>query len=316
MVTRCTHSKQQIPGKEAACTVVLFVVLACSVSAEWLQRFESGLELFTQGQTSAAMEQVSASLQEAEAKTVPDSQLAMVVHLLGQIEYRMGRYRTSLRHFERVLRILPDSRSDRVIALADAAQACIGLGEFSRAQHLLRQALDLKPNDAKYWQLFGTALFLAGDLDEAEAAILHATSGLEARDSEVYSAAKGLLGAICFRRKQYPESLQALNAAISSLPAGGFRARIRANRATLQWKLGRKEEAYVELRDALAESTAALGPAHPDLVSILEDLCVVARQTGRKREASKISRRAAEIRSVFNLEANLSKHAVDWHDLR
>ena len=294
----------------------LLVAGAVSLSADWLERYHSGLKLLKLGQHAAAREDISSALREIEAGPTPSSQIAMVLHVLGQLEFAAGQYRTSLRHYERVLKLLPPSGTGRAMVLADAAQSCIGLAEFSRALLLMRQALKLDPDRTEYWQLLATALYTTGNDTDAEAAAQRVAREAGPSNGDVYAASKGLLGAIYQRRKQYREAMVEIDAAVSSAEAGQLRSRMTANRGTLWWRMGNPSRAVTDLRDALAEAEAAVGPEHPDLVSILDDYSWVLKRIGRKREAKDAIDRASQIRGAHASEANVDGHVVNWRDLR
>jgi tetratricopeptide (TPR) repeat protein len=295
---------------------ILLTTAAVSLSADWLERYHSGLKLLKLGQHAAARQEISSALRELEAVPTPSTQIAMVVHVLGQLEFVAGQYRTSLRHYERVLKLLPPSGTARAMVLADAAQSCIGLAEFGRALLFMRQALKLHPDRTEYWQLLATALYTTGNDTEAEAAAQRAAREAGLSNGDVYAASKGLLGAIYQRRKQYREAMTEMDAAVSSAKTGQLRSRITANRGTLWWRMGNPSKAVTDLRDALAEAEAAVGPEHPDLVGILDDYGWVLKRIGRKREAKDAINRASRIRAAHASEANLDRHIVNWRDLR
>ena len=135
-------------------------------------------------------------------------------------------------------------------------------------------------------------------------------------DGELSSSIFADLANLQHAAKQYAKAADILREAIAQTGPGRQRARMRANLGVIHWKRSAKNEAAFQLRLALDEMEAAVGPEHPDVAKILEDYQEVLRKTGQKQEAIAAAKRAAAIRLAFTRHTSDRRRVVDWRDLR
>ena len=227
---------------------------------------------------------------------------AGILDALGQAEMRGGRYRSAKTYFEKA----SHASEDNGVALANLAQACFVLGEYRRAEQLLRGALSKLPESGDAWHLLGQVLYQRRLYTEAESSFRKALA--IDNDALVWSD----LAAIALVRHEVAQAEQWLRMAIvESLPGQG-RARVRANLALLQWKRGARQEAAAGFREALDEMTTAVGPNHPEISVILDRYAEVLRTLGRKDEAKRAAARAVEIHHAFDAQGNRTQQTVEW----
>jgi tetratricopeptide (TPR) repeat protein len=276
---------------------IVFAVLPAW--ADWSFHFRSGEDLLAQGRTENAIRELKIALDEhPEGNSILDA--------LGRAEMRSGRYRSAKHYFEKA----SHASMDNAVSMANWAQACFALGEYSAAERLLRQMLDRMPDSADAWQLLGQIYYRSRRYPDAESAYQKALA--ISKDALIWSD----LAALCVAQHQDEKAIQMLQRAISEGSPGQGRARVRANLANLQWKHGEDDAARRGFQQALDEMIAAVGPKHPEIAVILERYSQVLRKSGRQAEAKHAAAHAAEIRSTSDFETNRNGITVDWRDAR
>jgi len=277
-----------------------FLLLALPVSAEQLPHYDAGKRSLSLGDMADANRELRLALSEQ-----PDH--PAILDALGQAEYAAGRYRSAKRYFERALKHAPDPDG---ASAANLAQACHAMGEYTRAEQLLRGAVQAQPRNAIFWHALGQALVGQQRYQEAREALEKAL----ALENQPYIWSD-LANVLLVQRKQ-PEALDLFQQALAATPSGQGRARIRTNVGIVQWKLGHRAESETALREALHEIVTAVGTQHPDTARILENYSEVLRRSGRKKEAKKLATQAAEIRSAFSFQDSTNSWTIGWQDIR
>jgi tetratricopeptide (TPR) repeat protein len=279
--------------------IVGMVLAALPALADWSANYRLGEAFLEQGRTEDAVRELKIALKEnPEEVTILDA--------LGRAELRAGRYRSAKGYFEKASH---HAAVDNAIPLANWAQVCFVLGEYSSAEQLLRRTLAMLPESADAWHLLGQVFYKSRRYADADSAF-HKALALS-HNALIWSD----LAAIYLSQHQEEQGMQMFRRAISEGSAGQGRARVRANLAQLQWKRGENEAARTGFQEALDEMTIAVGSSHPEIAVILERYSQVLRKSGQKAEAKGAAARAAEIRSVFDLQSNRNGFTVDWSDV-
>jgi Flp pilus assembly protein TadD len=228
---------------------------------------------------------------------------------LGRSEFAAGRYLNARKYFERALQSPATDAANRTVALSNAGQACLALGENRQAEKYFRDAIALAPEVAGLWHRLGQSLFQQHRHAEAESAYRKALQ-FKPDEADVWAD----LAAILAAQKRRPEALALLRQAVAATPTGQNRARILRNLAVLEWKDGARHDAAAHLSEALTEMEAAVGQSHPDLVRVLEDYSEALAGIGDRFRSREAARRAQSIRSGF--AAQNGTGTVGWRDLR
>jgi len=276
---------------------VIFLILSTGAFAGWEERFQAGENLLNQGRPDDAIRELRLALDEEPEKVA-------ILDALGRAELKAGRYRAAKGYFERGLR---QEKGDSIVA-TNLAMASIALGDYRRAEQLLREVLTGTPDRPIPRRTLAQALYRQGRRDEA-AAILERLVN-EGRDP----AARADLALIYEERRQPEKAMALISEAIAEAQPGQSRARLLVNLGVLQWKTGAGKESSATLEKALREIEASVGNEHPDTAWILEQYGQVLRLMGRKEEARIIHARAGQIRSAFAVQSNENRHTVDWRD--
>jgi len=243
--------------------------------------------------------------------------LATILKALGWAELSTERFHNAQRYFDRSLELLEPALADeRAQVLGNAAAAALSLGDCSRAERFLRQAIAIRSTDAALLHLLGQALFLQHNSGDAESFHRLAIKHGDRSDIAAAALARSDLALIYQSQNRFQESANLFETAIATIPAGQVRARIMANLGVLDWKRGLKVEAETHLVQALREAEAALGPQHSDVGKILYNYAELLKRTGRKRLAKATERRAAAIGAPLVVEMDATPSTVDWRSLR
>ena len=278
--------------------VVGIVFAALPALADWSTYYRSGEDFLEQGRTEDAIRELKTALEERPAEVA-------ILDALGRAEFQAGRYRSAKAYFEKA----SHAAGDNAILLANWAQACFVLGEYSSAEQLLHRTLAMLPESADVWHLLGQVLYKFHRYTDADSSF-HKALALS-NNALIWSD----LAALAVSQHQEEQGMQMLRRAISEGSPGHGRARARANLAELQRKRGANEAARTGFQEALDEMTIAVGPIHPEIAMILETYSQVLRKSGHKAEAKSAAARAAEIRSVFDLQSNRKGFTVDSRDV-
>ena len=246
----------------------------------------------------------------AVAFSQPDSHDAR-----GQAAFAAGRLRSAKTSFERAVRSAEGRPDEQVAALTNLGQTLIALDERAAAEEALRRGVNLSPESARTWHLLGQLLYKKGSIREAEAVIRKALA-LAPSDPAIAAPCLSDLATLLMGGNRKREAAEMLEQAIQQAVPGQARARMLDNLGTLQWRLGRREQAAETLGRALAEMEATVGPRHPDVARVLDDYSAVLAKTGRKVESRAMAIRASELKSVFGWQANAGGGTVDWRDIR
>jgi tetratricopeptide (TPR) repeat protein len=294
--------------------MLVLVVVSAPAWAGWLENYRFGDRSLAEGRTAIALERLQVAAKEAEVAGASDAQLTAVYDALGRAGMRSGHYRDGKRNFERALRLAADGPLEaRAAVMSNLGQACQALGELARAEQLFREALAAMPNRADLWNLLGGVLALQSRYKEAEDALKLALSN-PADPASV--TARNDLAVIYQARGKLREAAELYEQAISSSPAGQARARMLANLGDLYLKLRNPTGAMMALGWSLEEMQTAVGPAHPDLATVLEVYARVLKKAGHRTEATEVAQRAKSIRSSFAGQDNETRASVDYRDLK
>jgi tetratricopeptide (TPR) repeat protein len=278
--------------------IVAMVLVVLPASAEWVASYRLGEALLEQGRTEDAVRELKIALAERpEEVTILDA--------MGRAEFRAGRYRSAKGYFEKASRAGVDS----AVPLANWAQACFVMGEYSCAERLLRRTLATLPGCADAWYLLGQVFYKTRRYADADSAYHKALA--ISNNALIWNDLAGL----CVLQHREEEAMQMFRRAISEGSPGQGRARVRSNLAELQWKRGTRTEAKIGFQQALDEMAIAVGPNHPEIAVILEKYSQVLWKSGQKAEAKGAAARAAEIRSAFDLQSNRNGFTVDWREV-
>ena len=282
----------------------LLVIFVAPALADWQSRYRTGEQLLADGQAEEALAELTTALREA-----PPAGRAAILDALGRAEYRCGRYRQAKCHFEAALHLWPVNSRERAIVFYNLGRACLELQEHTYAEEMFRRTLETRSGEAYVWQAIGQAQFQRGRKDAAEDSFRKAIS---LSDPENRPMMVSDLAMLFLEKRQYDQAAAIWREAIARTEPGQVRARMRHSLGVLQWACQQKDRAAVQLRLALAEMEAAVGPRHPDVASILEDYHEVLRKSGKTAAAE----RASAIRASFAAQGGDRRNTVDWRDLR
>jgi len=278
--------------------IVLMMLVVLPVPADWAASYRLGEALLQQGRTEDAVRELKIALEgRPEEVTILDA--------LGRAELHAGRYRLAKGYFEKASQVAVNN----AIPMANWAQACFVLGEYSCAEQLLRRTLATLPECADAWYLLGQVFYKTRRYADADSAYHKALA--ISNNALIWNDLAGL----CVLQHREEEAMQMFRRAISEGSPGQGRARVRGNLAELQWKRGARTEAKIGFQQALDEMTIAVGPNHPEIAVILEKYSQVLWKSGQKAEAKGAAARAAEIRRTFDPQSNRNGLTVDWREL-
>jgi tetratricopeptide (TPR) repeat protein len=275
------------------------LLIAVPALADWTDYYRSGEELLEQGRPESAIRELRPALAES-----PDH--PAILDALGRAEFRAGRYRSAREHFDQASRV---AKKDRAAVLTNSAMASVALGDNRRAESLVRQALELEPQNVTVLKVLAQALYLQKRSSEAKVTL----QKILAIQSDPVT--KGDLATLYQAEHKNEMAMALLRQAVSEITPGQARARLLTNLGVLQWESGMRERSEKTLRDALEEAEASVGADHPDTARILEQYSEVLRRTGRKAEAKKAAQRAVAIRASSASQANENGFTVDWRDI-
>jgi Tfp pilus assembly protein PilF/TolB-like protein len=131
-------------------------------------------------------------------------------------------------------------------------------GRFTDAATAFRRATELKPDNAWAFQMLGTALHDAGQMDAAEAAY----RGAVAADPGAAAGAWTNLGTLYYETGRVPEAAEAFRQAVALEPASGL---VHRNLGDALARQGRADEARAEWSRGVTLSAAALRVNPKDL---------------------------------------------------
>jgi tetratricopeptide (TPR) repeat protein len=124
-------------------------------------------------------------------------------------------------------------------------------GRFNDAAGAFRRATELRPDNAWAFQMLGTALHDAGQLDRAEAAY----RGALAADPGAAGGAWTNLGTLYYETGRVPEAVEAFRQAVALEPSSGL---VHRNLGDALARQGRLEDARAEWTQGATRSAAAL----------------------------------------------------------
>ena len=295
-------------------SIKLLAMLAASSFAAWQTHYELGEQFLAQGKTEAALHELTAARQEAEAGALGSPELGWILDALGRTEFRAGRHRSAKAYFERALRYRSNNPISEAAVLANLGQCLQALGERARAERSLRRAVDLAPESANAWHLLGSILFQNRQFAPAEAALRKAIQLSDHSDSAAATASASDLASLYRAQGQLGKAIAALEQALELAEPGQSRARMLANLGSFKWQAGAKRQAADYLQRALKEMESAVGPNHPDVAYILADYAVVLEKSDNKKEAREAASRAKAIQSSFSAQTRNTSVAVDVTD--
>lgn len=231
-------------------------------------------------------------------------QRAEILHVLGQVEFQMGRLRPSISYHERALGLVPPA--DRTADLFNIAQAYRELGEARTAERYAREAMALSAEDPRILRLLGSVLIQQRKYPEAEVVVRRA---LGKGDAAITAMVWTDLATIEEARGRYAPAAEMLQRAIDGMAASHARGRVLSNLSVLEQRLKRYREAALHARQAVGEIEAHAGPQHPDLCATLERYADALRHSGRAEEAKQAAQRARQIHALIGA-------TVDWRSAK
>jgi tetratricopeptide (TPR) repeat protein len=218
----------------------------------------------------AAQEQVRAMLAEPEQQTA-HREPALNAFLLWHEAARLhGQQQSATTALEQACSLI--DRAVEPVFWAEMqqqlAEHLLNIGQFDRAEELIDEILDIREEQGE------------GDPALPECLLLWCRVLLERANYQgvidVAARAERLF------RAQSPPNLSEITRAFSS-------------RATALHRLGRFAEAEPLLRQALAIAEQGLGPNHPNVAGLLDNLAILLQDTNRLHEAEPLTRRAMAI---------------------
>jgi Flp pilus assembly protein TadD len=272
------------------------MMLVLPAPAEWATSL--GQALLEQGRTEDAIQELKIALEERPEE-------AAILDALGRAELRAGRSRSARGYFEKASQV----DVNNAVPMANWAQACFVLGEYSRAEQLLRRTLAMLPESADAWHLLGQVLYKSRRYADADSAY-HRALAIR-NDALIWSD----LAALYIVQHRDEEAMQMLRRAVSEGSPGQGRARAGGNLAELQWKRGARNDATIGFQEALDEMTIAVGSDHPEIAVLLERYSQVLWKSGQKTKAKGAASRAAEIQRAFDSQSKRNAFTVDWREL-
>lgn len=286
----------------------LTLAVAGMAFADWRGSYRRGEELLAAGRAEEARVELTRALAE-----VGDEGEGAVLDALGRAEFQAGRYREAQRHLAASVRLWPPDTRDRAVVLHSLGRVCLELGEFARAEELVRQSLRVLATEARVWQSLGQAQWFRGHWREAEGSFERA---LALADGSLSPAIASDLSGVLKMRGELAKAAVLLEDSIARTGMGQARARMRGNLGEVYLKQKDKRRAVEQLRQALAEMEAAVGGEHADVATLLELYQEALRGTGEKAEAVAAGARAAGIRLSLMGRGADRRSVVDWRDLR
>ncbi|MBL8292615.1 MAG: tetratricopeptide repeat protein [Bryobacterales bacterium] len=257
-----------------------------------------------------------AALHEAEARHENATQVSRILSALGVAEYRLGNMRKAKSCFLKAVRVLEDEGAPVEIAhLMNAGKIHLELGEGAQAERCFRRALEVNPGSASLRHNLGQVFLMMEQYDKAEAQF-RAALALPEPDPSTKTAVLSDLASLLSRKGDRAGATTAIEDALKSAPSGQARARVLSNRASIQWRSGKRDQAELDLRAAWREAEAAVGPSHPDLAEILREYAHFLKNSGRHKDAKQIAERASQIESAFAPQTNSGRTTVDILDLK
>lgn len=293
--------------------LIVFMLAQADAVGDWLDRYHTGESLLNNGKIGEALQELKIAVREVETSNAARTPLGAVLDALGRAEFRAGLYRDAQQHFER-LSELWDERSDaRAVALANAGQASLAIGDYVRAEKYLREALDIMPGRAAVWRRLGAVLYLRHRHAEAETAERKA---LALSDPDITPVVWNDMAVMLRAQHRSQEAQKMLASAVSATPAGLIRATMLNNLGMIEWELGSRQEGEAHIRQALTEMETQVGTRHPSLCAILEAYSMMLHKNRNKRRANEIARRAKDLRLLFPTQTISDYATVDWRDLK
>lgn len=135
-----------------------------------------------------------------------------------------------------------------VKARADLGAALAAMGRYNSAIKELRQAIKIDPGQPKLYYVIGVAYEYKGDLKQAEKNLKQAVK-MEGEVSDFYADVYYELGQVYYAQKDYKNALQAYESSIASSSVDPVD--VMYKKASVQEKLGQKQEAVVTYQDIL-----------------------------------------------------------------
>lgn len=233
----------------------------------------------------------------------------------GRAEFAAGHFRDARRSFERAVAALSSSPALQAVALANLGQTLIALSEWTAAEEALRSARRQLPGSGQVLHLLGQILLRTGRRTEATA-LFEETLQIADGEPDLQAACYSDLSEVLLAEGRREEAADALESALQSAGPGQTRGRILFNLGILRYRLGDRRRAEFLLSRALIELEASLGPAHPDLVPVLENYADIEKMLGNKSEARRAADRALRLRREFVWQANASGATIHKSELR
>ena len=296
--------------------ILLFTMLSASAFAGWQTHYELGEQFLAQGKTEAALHELTAARQEAEAGALGSPELGWILDALGRTDFRAGRYRLAKAYFERALRYRSNDPISEAAVLANLGQCLQALGELARAERSLRRVLELAPESARAWHLLGSVLFQGRQFAPAEVALRKAIQLSDHSDPDAATASASDLASLYQAQGQLGKATAALEQALELAEPGQSRARMLANLGSFKWQAGAKPQAVDYFQRVLTEMESVVGPNHPDVAFILAGYAVVLEKSGNKKDSREAAFRAKAIQSSFSAQTRNTRVAVDVTDLK
>lgn len=293
---------------------VLVAVLSSSHAAEWRSQFLQGQQHLEAGRFAQAWTELTAARKSAETAGARQDELPELLNALGRAAFKLGKVRESKACFTRAAEILESVGKPHATVYFNLGKAHQELFELRKAEAAFRKALKIQPNEPTVRQGLGQVFMVTRRLREAEAEFRASLATLSPDATETSSVLADM--AMLYQlQDNHVLAVETYAKALEIKPPGQVRARILANRANALLNLRRYQDAEKDVRQALDEIQAVVGPSHPDVASVLDQYAVLLKKTGRRNEADAISRRVRAIEMSFAGQTNSTGSTVDWQDL-
>lgn len=273
-------------------------------AADWLVLYNSGVEKFGRGSLGEASRDLKTALDSAEAARLPGVQRAEILHVLGRVEFQLGRLHPAISYHQRALGLLPPE--GRTADLFKVAQAYRELEDYRTAERYAREALALSREDPRILELLASVLIQRRKYPEAESA---AQRALTKGDPTVSAIVWTDLAIIEEARGRFSSAAELLERAVAQMAPSHARARTLSNLSLMENRLKRYRESLIHARQAVTELETHAGPQHPDMCKTLQRYADALSDSGQKVEAMQIAQRARQLQSLLGA-------TVDWRSAK
>ena len=199
-------------------------------------------------------ERIDEAIAAAEALTASDPDMSEGWMALGDLHRQNEDFRASLPPYEKGIALIDPSDTDQMwYPLYARAISRERLGEFDGAEHDLKAALEIRPDNAQMLNYLGYSYIDRGqNLDEALRLIQKAAE-LSPDDGYIMDS----LGWVFYRLGRYEEAVAPQESAVAKMATDSL---VNDHLGDIYWMVGRKREAEIQWSRALS-----LKPETPEI---------------------------------------------------